>query len=627
MVVQAGILKVWGDRIFRVACYSAALVVPSLILLLVVLLIKSSLPSLQKYGIAFLYQSDWDPSREKFGSVPFIYGTLMTSALAMLIALPLGVAASTFLCEIAHRKLARPAMFLIELLAAIPSVVYGFWGIFFVVPMLQPILKTIGAENDTGRGLFTAGIVLAVMVAPFLTSVSFEVCKAVPMAQRQGAIALGATRWQMISRVVLPYAWPGILGASFLSLGRALGETMAVAMVIGNQPQVHFTTWNSPVGPISFPALDAAAASIPSVIANQLSGAMTELQRSALVELGLVLLLVTLVVNSAARLLIWRSSRTPTQADDEGEAKLVPPDRPEKPETRAARRAELGQLLRKARSKFSKRNSAINQSMTILLGVGLLLLILPLFNILGFVAYRGFQSLDWAFFTKRPPLGLGHAILGTLTMVGLAPLFGVPIGLFAALFLSEFRNSKLVPVVRFVGDLLGSTPSIIIGIFAYTLIVQPMHTDSAWAGAFALGMMMIPVVMRSSEEALKLVPASLREGSYALGANQAQTALRVLLPAALPAVVTGVILSISRVAGETAPLLFTAGNTDFWPKGLNEPTPFLTYYIYYYSSEGYEEKEKLAFAGALVLLGFVMVLNLGIRVIAARRAGSTARAD
>jgi phosphate transport system permease protein len=140
-------------------------------------------------------------------------------------------------------------------------------------------------------------------------------------------------------------------------------------------------------------------------------------------------------------------------------------------------------------------------------------------------------------------------------------------------------------------------------------------------------MMMIPVVMRSSEEALKLVPSSLREGSYALGANQAQTALRVLLPAALPAVVTGVILSISRVAGETAPLLFTAGNTDFWPKGLNEPTPFLTYYIYYYSSEGYEEKEKLAFAGALVLLGFVMVLNLGIRVIAARRAGSTARAD
>ncbi len=627
MAARAKFLKLWGDLSFRFACYAAALVGPALLLMLVALLVKASLPSLTKFGFSFLYQTDWNPSQEKFGSVPFIYGTLMTSAIAMLIALPLGVAAATFLSEISHRRWARPAMFLIELLAAIPSVIYGFWGIFFVVPLLQPLLKGIGAENDTGRGMLTAGIVLAVMVAPFLTSVSYEVCKAVPMSQREGAIALGSTRWQMISRVVLPYAWPGILGASFLSLGRALGETMAVAMVIGNMPQIHFTTWNSPVGPVSFPALDAAAATIPSVIANQLAGAMTDMQRSALVELGLVLLLVTLVVNSIARLLIWRSSRTANQAPENFESKIATPERPEKPSVRAARRAELGGLLRRAVNRFALKNRLINQGMTLVMGLGLLILILPLFNILGFVAYRGVQSLDWAFFTSKPPLGLGHAILGTLTMVGLAPLFGVPIGIFAALFLSEFRSSRLVPMVRFVGDILGSTPSIIIGIFAYTIIVRPMHTDSAWAGAFALGMMMIPVVMRSSEEALKLVPSTLREASYALGATQAQTALRVLLPAALPAVITGVILAISRVAGETAPLLFTAGNTDFWPVGLNEPTPFLTYYIYYYSSEGYEDKEKLAFAGALVLLAFVMVLNLGIRVIASRRSDSGARAD
>ncbi len=619
MVIQhANQRKLWADWIFRVACYGSAVFVPLLVLAMTGILVYASWPSISRFGGAGLFQFDWDPSRDKFGALPFIYGTLMTALIAMAIAVPVGVAAAAFLCEISHARLARPAMFLIELLAAIPSVVYGFWGIFFVVPMLQPVLRMVGAENQTGRGLLTAGIVLAVMVAPFLTSISYEVCRAVPMAQRQGAIALGATRWQMMSRVVLPYAWPGIFGASFLSLGRALGETMAVAMVIGNQPQ------------IKFPHFDAAAASIPSVIANQLQGAMSDIQRSALVELGLVLLLVTLVVNSFARVLIWSATRRPAPLADDDEATVpvaINQNRLEKAEVRAARRAELGESLRKAAKASARSNWLMDRFMTVLLAIGLALLILPLFNILFFVAYQGFRSVDTDFFTKLPPKGLGHAIMGTLTMVSMAPLIGVPIGLFAALFLSEFRSSRLVPVVRFVGDLLGSTPSIIIGIFVYSLLVRPFQTDSAWAGSFALGVMMIPVVMRSSEEALKLVPSSLREGSYALGATQAQTALRVLLPAALPAVISGVILSISRVAGETAPLLFTAGNTDFWPKRLSEPTPFLTYYIYYYSSEGYQDKEKLAFAGALVLLAFVMMLNLGIRILAARRAGLTARAD
>jgi len=621
LVIQhSNILKQWADRLFRFVCYAAAISIPALLVLMTVSLIYTSWPSLSQFGGTMLFHMDWDPSRDKFGALPFIYGTIMTSVIAMAIAMPLGLAAATYLCEIAHPKVARPAMFLIELLAAIPSVVYGFWGIFFIIPLLQPIFAFFETENRTGRGLLTAGIVLAIMVAPFLTSISYEVCRAVPMAQRQGAIALGATRWQMISRVVLPYAWPGIFGASFLSLGRALGETMAVAMVIGNNPQ------------IKFPSLDAAAASIPSVIANQLQGAMSDLHRSALVELGLVLLLVTLIVNSLARILIWSMSRGPRQVEEEetqlpngigtGLANHV-----EKPELRGKRRAELGEILRKSAKASAMKNWLTDRGMTILLLLGLVLLILPLFNILFFVAYQGFRSVDWEFFTRTPPKGLGHAILGTMTMVGLAPFLGVPIGLFAAVFLSEFRNSTLAPVVRFVGDLLGSTPSVITGIFIYSLLVRPFQTDSAWAGAFALGVMMIPVVMRSSEEALKLVPASLREGSYALGATQAQTAMRVLLPAALPAVISGVILALSRVAGETAPLLFTAGNTDFWPKKLSEPTPFLTYYIYYYSSEGYKDKEKLAFAGALVLLAFVMVLNLGIRILAARRAGSTARAD
>jgi phosphate transport system permease protein len=265
------------------------------------------------------------------------------------------------------------------------------------------------------------------------------------------------------------------------------------------------------------------------------------------------------------------------------------------------------------------------------------LTIVPLFLIIGFIVFSGAPQVDAALFLNRPAPqgesggGLGHAMLGSLIMVSIASAFAVPVGILAAVFLAEYRSSLTRPV-RFMTELLGGVPSIVIGIFAYSVIIYPPWASksgkfSAWAGIFALGVMMLPVVVRAAEEALKLVPQSLRQASYALGATKAQTVLRVILPAALPAVITGVLLAMGRIAGETAPLLLTARDSLFWPGSLNEKMASLPYYIYEYSKSADRGEQRLAWGGAFVLLTFVIVLNVGIRLLAGKRVVSAARAD
>jgi phosphate transport system permease protein len=603
-----GLLRL-GDLLFQGCCTAAALCLPALALLIVFFLVLDSWPSLRAFGLGFFASSEWDTNKLAFGAVPFTYGTVVTSLLAMLIAIPLSVGAATYLAEIAPGWLRRVAAFLIELLAAIPSVVYGFWGIFFLVPVMQALFDWLHVANHSGRGIFTAGVILAIMIVPYIAAITYDVCRAVPQSQRQGALALGATRWQMIWSVVLPYARPGIIGASFLALGRAIGETMAVAMVIGNRAEV---AWN---------VFDLGA-TIPSVIANELPTASRELHKSAMIELGLALFLVTVVVNCLARLLLWRVGRPGgrliqfRRAPQPGAA-----DRNGQPEAPAE--------LMRATPRQRRLAYATDHLMTAVLGVCLVITLVPLFHIFGYITYRGFDSVNWAFFTHLPNddvPGLGNALLGTAIMVALATVAAVPVGLLAALFLTEYRTSRLVAPVRFIGELLGGVPSVIVGIFAYALLVQPFGF-SAWAGATALAVIMVPIVMRASEEALKLVPATLRNASYALGASHAQTVVRVIVPTALPTIITGVFLAIARIAGETAPLLFTAYNSNYWPRSLSDRMPNLTYYIYNYSLSDSAEEQRQAWAGALVLLVLVMVLNVGIRVLTGKRVLSATRAD
>ncbi len=290
-----------GDTVFRILTGTMAMFVLALVVLVGWKLFQGSQLTLHKFGWRFLVQSDWDPVNENYGALPFIFGTFVSSIIGVLIALPLSVGTAIYLTELAPNWLRQPVMMLIEMLAAIPSVILGLWGIFVMVPWLRdwpfPFLKkTLGFTPFFqgpiyGVSILAAGIIIAIMILPIITSVSREILRSVPDSQREAAYALGATRWEVTRIAVLSYAKRGIFGATMLGLGRALGETMAVTMVIGNRPEIA-------------KSLFAPGYTLASAIANEFSEATTEVYLSAIFELGLVLLLVTIVTNIVAQLLI-----------------------------------------------------------------------------------------------------------------------------------------------------------------------------------------------------------------------------------------------------------------------------------------------------------------------------------
>ncbi len=277
-----------------------------LVLLIIYELAVGSLPAIKAFGWRFLFTSKWDPVTKQFGALTFIFGTLVTSALAILLAAPLGVGLAVYLVEIAPKKLRGPVSFLVDLLAAIPSVVYGLWGLFVMAPWLQRVVEPWLARNfgwlpffqgpAYGVGILAGGLILTIMILPTIVSISREVIATTPRSLRQAVYALGSTRWEMIKGAMLPYARSGITGAVMLGLGRALGETMAITMVIGNRPEISTS-------------LFAPAQTMASLIANEFTEATYSLYISSLVEIGLVLFAITIILNIAARLLISRIAR------------------------------------------------------------------------------------------------------------------------------------------------------------------------------------------------------------------------------------------------------------------------------------------------------------------------------
>jgi phosphate transport system permease protein len=311
-----------ADRGFSWLMLLCALTIFGIVILIASELVVRSQLSWHKFGFAFFYQSFtdpdtslplyWDPVNARFSALPFIYGTLVSSFLALLISVPLAVGLAIFLTEMCPRVLRSPLAFLTELLAAIPSVIYGLWAVFVLVPLLREhvnplLIKGLGwtglfnDDNPTGLGFVSAGVILAIMILPIISSLTREVMTAVPHSQREAVLALGATRWEMIRMGVLRNARIGIVGAIILGLGRALGETMAVAMVIGATPEIHRS-------------LLANGSSMATVIANEYAEAVGDMHLSALTEIGLALFVVTIIVNALARLLMWVVTRgTPAQ--------------------------------------------------------------------------------------------------------------------------------------------------------------------------------------------------------------------------------------------------------------------------------------------------------------------------
>lgn len=294
-----------GDKVFRTVVLLAAGSILLIVAAMIFMMVQNSLPTITQYGIGFLTGAEWKPARYEFGALPFIYGTVVSSIIALIISVPISLGIAIFLTEQAPARIAAPIAFMVELLAAIPSVVYGLWGIFVLAPFVRDYLgvfleKYLGwlplfQGRLTGIGMLTGGIILALMITPIITAVVRDVLLAVPTTQREAALALGATKWETTT-IVLGNAASGIAGAVVLGLGRALGETMAVTMVIGNSPQISASLFEP-------------AYTIASVLAANFAEATDKLYLSALIEMGLVLFLVTFIVNALAKLLVMRVAR------------------------------------------------------------------------------------------------------------------------------------------------------------------------------------------------------------------------------------------------------------------------------------------------------------------------------
>ena len=290
-----------GDKVFKTMTLLFAFFVFALVFVMAYEMIHGSSASIQKFGWKFLTGTVWDPVMDVYGAWPYIFGTLVSSMLALLLAFPLSIGVAIFLAELAPHWIEQPVSFLVELLAAIPSIVYGLWGIFVLVPWLRNSVEPVLIEyldvlpffrgTPYGFGMLAAGIILAIMILPIISSISRDILRAIPQTQREAALALGATKWEAI-KIVIADGKSGLLGATLLGLGRAVGETMAVTMVIGNRPE------------ISASLLDPSH-SMASVIANEFAEATTDLYTSSLIEMAFILFIITIILNVAARLIVW----------------------------------------------------------------------------------------------------------------------------------------------------------------------------------------------------------------------------------------------------------------------------------------------------------------------------------
>ena len=602
------------------------------------------------FGVwGFLTGTKWVPTPATgdalFGALPFIYGTLMTSILALLLAVPAAIGIALATVVLLPKKLRGPVGAMINLLAAVPSVIFGLWGLTVLVPFLKPALEWL-ADTFGGLSIFgwhpfagpvTSGsylisaLVLAIMVLPIITAIVREVLLTVPRDQQEAAYALGATRWEMVRHSMLPWARSGIVGASALGLGRAVGETIAIALLLGNTPGI----FTSLVGPGS---------TLASIIALQ-TGEASGLQLSALTALAVVLFVLAFVINAAARGIVRRgetrtgkaglvsraatgisglfrpakSEPAATSPEASEPSAPLPPPPPREPAVISG----SGSLSRSRRVRSGLGEGLVWFS----LAFGMVPLVLVIYQML----HLGLPAISGSFFTELPPTdpssysgGISNALVGTLILMGLATLIAAPLGVLTALFIRDVAkpgtwSGKIGNAVGFIVDILLGVPSIVVGLIVYLGIVIVVGHFSAWAGGIALAIIMFPVVVRASDEVLQLVPQAQKEAAMALGAPKWRTTLSIVLPAALPGIITGILLGVARAAGETAPLLFTSLGNQFFSTNLNEPIAAIPQLIYQRTIQvATPASLELAWGAALVLVAIIFILNLGGALISRR---------
>lgn len=598
MMNQAKTKESVGKAVFGIAAVICMVAVMAIFAFLIV----KSIPAFHKLGIFdFIFGDNWSPDRTdrfdsevisgSYGIFPMIIGTLAATVGALLVGGVLGYFTAVFIVFFCPVRLKGILSAVINLLAGIPSVVYGFFGIAFLLPLLSKI-----APNN-GSGLLATSLILGIMILPTVVSLSKTSLEAAPSQYYEGAVALGTGHAEAAFKVVVPAARSGIIASLVLGIGRALGETMAVVMVAGNAPTYPSSLFNS------FRVMTA------NIVMEM--GYAGELQEGALIATGVILLLFILLVNVLFNAVSTRSVE-----------RLV------------RRKASTGQsvgsgVLRRMKDRlgaFSYRIKTARIGTTVAFGAGILSGI-ALVLILGFIFAKGLPEL-----IANPHLLIGKyefgsenitilpSIVATLMAVLLSLIIAVPVGIMTAVFLNEYtkKNNIFVKLIRTAIDILSGVPSIVYGLFGMITFVKVFGgSSSVLAGSLTVSIMLIPTIVRSTEESLKSVADSLREGSFALGAGKLRTIFRIVLPSALPGIMSAVILSTGRVISESAPFLYTMGSViAAVPTSYGDSGATLSVALYQLSGEGWYLEE--AYATAVVLIALVLSLNLTAGLISRR---------
>ena len=577
---------------------------------------------------SFLSGTKWSPTEAlKFGTYPLIVGTLLVTFGAMALAIPLSIGGALFISEIATprlRSIIKPA---IELLAGIPSVVYGFFGLVILTSWIKDFFGV-----PTGETWLAGSIILGIMAIPTITTVAEDALKAVPREYKEGSLAMGATRWQTISRVVIPSALSGITAAIILGIGRAVGETMAILMVCGNAAIIPTPLWNifSPIRTLTS-TLGIETAEVP------VGGP----HYHALFGVAVLLLIITLLINLGAVYLlgVLQKRHAATGKKKKPLLSVATLGKIKKIFTSLALLFLLallyiisgpvitvilvliGVFFWYIRKKISHKN--IQKIAFSTLGASIIFIIILLGIILSYIISNGVGALNWEFLTE-PSRNLGReggistALVGTLYLVAGAIAIALPIGVGASIYLTEYTKENIVTkIIRTGADLLNGTPSIVFGLFGFAFFVLYLQFGfSLLAGQITLAFMIIPTILRTTEEALRSVPQNIREGSYALGATRWQTIRRVVLPPAAPGIITGSILGIGRAAGETAPILFTAVTfSSFLPSSVLEPVNALPYHLFILATNVPGSAARAAAGGTALVLLLLVIAFYSIAIL------------
>lgn len=594
-----------GQTIFTVAAVICVIAVAAIF---VFMLIKS-IPALNKIGLFdFIFGDNWSPDRldkyenatlsGSYGILKMIIGTLAATVGALLIGGTLGYFTAVFIAFYCPKKLKKIFSSMVNLLAGIPSVVYGFFGIVFLLPLLANF-----APNN-GSGLLATSLILGIMIMPTVVSLSKTSLEAVPRSYYEGALALGSTHSQAVFGTVTKAAKSGVTASLVLGIGRALGETMAVVMVAGNSVAYPDSLFNS------FRVLTA------NIVMEM--GYAGEVQQGALVATGVILLVFVLIVN----LVFGAISKKAIKGAVEGKGLFSKIFKKSEKTKKTTFWTKCKDKIAGFKDKIKTANIGAGASIGAGVFAGTVLLL-----VIGFIFIKGFPTL-----ISSPHLLFGKyefdsekitilpSIITTLMTVALSLLISVPIGLCTAIFLNEYakKGNFFIKIIRGAIDLLNGVPSIVYGLFGMiTFVALIGGTSSILAGTLTISIMLLPTIVRSTEESLKSVQDSLREGSLALGAGKMRTIFKIVLPSALPGIMSAIILSMGRVIAESAPFIYTMGSViSATPTSYLDSNATLAVALYRLSGEGWYVNE--AYATAVVLIILVLGLNLLAELIAGK---------